>query len=175
MLSRVGGICFLIGHGYIAYMREFLGRWVLVATVVLGVLGVELGWGRVGGLGGGLESAVVLAALWVGFVNALVRPAFWEVFGMRFRGVALIGVLLGVLAGVNGFLFGFLGGWEPALAGISRGGRLVAMLLSVGVGGVVSSVFRARDGRWHWITYHGREHEPNASRSVGRFPPGGDG
>ncbi|MEK0446763.1 MAG: hypothetical protein RLZZ399_2084 [Verrucomicrobiota bacterium] len=145
-------------------MREFLLRWVLVGLVawlglrwaVLGELAARAGANEV------LDWQCGLAGIWVGFLNALVRPVV-----LRMRGGEGCWWRLGMsLAAANAVLFWTLQTWVPGLrlwGGATIWG-LVAGVTLLSWGGSV--VFRASDGRWHWIQYHGKA-PPMRSR-----PPG---
>jgi hypothetical protein len=144
-------------------MGEFVARWGLVALVFWMVL-LGMGVGGAGGVvdgGGGWDP--VLAAVWVGGVNALVR-----VFVLRFGETLRLGAghpvwQLGVgLALVNAGLMGSLGRWGFGLlgAGWTSWGGGAGPWLCGGLAFVVSwgasCVFRDHAGDWHWITHHGR-------------------
>ena len=126
-------------------MGEFLGRWVLVggvSVVVLSSIGM-----RAGGFLGWL-----LAGLWLGFCNAALRPV---VLRMQWRAEQLLGVLFGTLALLNTLLVLSAKSWLP-LAGSPDAlpsGAAIVVLTLCSFGAAVR--FRAHDGRWHWITYHG--------------------
>ena len=137
-------------------MREFLLRWVLVSLVA----GLGLRWAVLGELGArvGAEASDVLdwqcglAGIWVGFLNALVRPVV-----LRMRGGEGCWWRLGMfLATANAVLFWTLQTWVPGLRlwgatavwGLAAGVTLLSWGASV--------LFRASDGRWHWIQYHGK-------------------
>ena len=135
-------------------MREFFGRWVLVglfADVVLAVAGARLGpWG-----------VWVLAALWVGFWNAALRPGILRL-GMEGGGVYW--ALFLAISMLNGLLFWASSAWLP---GATLPGRREMFWTAVCVSGVsflLSSRFQSRDGRWHWISYHGAILRKGASR-----------
>jgi uncharacterized membrane protein YvlD (DUF360 family) len=126
-------------------MREFLGRWVLVgvvAAICLAAAGTA-GWGW---------GFWVLAALWMGFWNAAVRPA---VLRLGFSGAYIFWALLLLLLLLNGVLFLGVATWLPSATLPERKGLLWAAVCVALVSWALSSRFRSRDGRWHWINYHG--------------------
>jgi uncharacterized membrane protein YvlD (DUF360 family) len=128
-------------------MIEFLARWVLVGVVTAGML-----------LLSGSEAVSVsgcwLAGVWIGFLNAFVRPLVLRVSADRV--LWLLGVILSLL---NAGMFLTLRAWVPGVA-LGEGDGMGHALLVGGVVTVVawtlSSFFYAHDGHWHWITYHGR-------------------
>ena len=126
-------------------MGEFMGRWVLVGGVCVAAL-AAMGMRAGGGLGW------LLAGLWLGFCNAALRPV---VLRMQWRGRALLAGLFAVLALLNTLLFGSAKSWLP-LEGTPERGPLLLAIGTVTVCSFAAAVrFRAHDGRWHWITYHG--------------------
>ena len=102
---------------------------------------------RAGGVAGWL-----LAGLWLGFCNAALRPV---VLRMQWGRGALPGILFGVLALLNTLLLLSAKSWLP-LAGTPERLPLALAIVTVTLCSFGAAVrFRAHDGRWHWITYHG--------------------
>jgi len=129
-------------------MGEFLGRWVFVGGICVAALAAM-------GMRAGSPLAWVLAGVWLGFCNAALRPMVLRLpWGQRRIG-RLPGVLFCVLALLNTLLFLSAKSWLPL------GGTPESLPLAIGVAFVTlcsfgaSVRFRAHDGRWHWITYHG--------------------
>ena len=94
----------------------------------------------------------MLSAVWLGFWNAALRPATLRI---GFTGGNIYWALALLMLLLNGALF--LGGstWLP-LAALPERRALLWTALGVGAfSWVLSTRFRARDGSWHWITYHG--------------------
>lgn len=126
-------------------MSEFLVRWLLVGGVCVGALAAA--GVRAGGFLGWL-----LAGLWLGFCNAALRPV---VLRVKWRAWALPAALLVVLAALNTLLFVSASSWLP-LSGSPEPLALVLAIAAVTACSFGVSVrFRAHDGQWHWITYHG--------------------
>jgi hypothetical protein len=126
-------------------MAEFLGRWVLVG--VLADLCLAVAGARSGGWGGW-----ALAAVWIGFWNAALRPG---VLRLGLSGFYVFWALFLAMCVLNGVLFLACSSWLPWAVLPAREGLLWA---AVGIGTLswgLSSRFRAHDGRWHWISYHG--------------------
>lgn len=125
-------------------MIEFLARWVLVGGLTVGLLlftGGEVVW------------ACCLAGVWIGFLNAFVRPLV-----LRLGGVRVWWTLGGLLSLLNFGMFLTLRAWVPWVSSGGEGGVghvLFVACIVTAVSWVVASFFRAHDGRWHWITYHG--------------------
>lgn len=151
-------------------MAEFLFRWFLgsVATglallalrgggsdsgLSLGSFAVARGGGSIGFLASMNWGMILLASIWVGFLNAFVRPIVLRfcVGGPRIW-------LWVTLVTLNLLLFGTLRAWVPGLGG--WGGGWMELGLGVvwvsSVSWFVGSVFRDQEGRWHPISYHGR-------------------
>ncbi len=131
---------------YVPFMGEFIGRWVVIGGVCITALAAA--GGRTGGIWGW-----ILVGLWLGFWNAALRPL---VLRVNVRGWRIIALLLCAIAACNAILFLFATAWLP-LVGLSERALLwtavgIASLFSWGL----SARFRAHDGGWHWITYHGR-------------------
>ncbi|RFC44743.1 MAG: hypothetical protein DVB28_000907 [Verrucomicrobia bacterium] len=126
-------------------MGEFFGRWVLLGFVCVAAMAAS-------GVTAGGFSGWLLVALWLGFWNAALRPV---VLRMTWSAWALIAALLGSLGVLNAFLFTSARSFLP----VSGAPETLAMALAVASVTICSfgaSVrFRAHDGRWHWITYHG--------------------
>lgn len=132
-------------HAIVHPMGEFLARWVwagIVAASILYALGVR----------GAGPSVLVLGGAWIGFWNAALRPF---VLRLPAAGNGLLALLFAALAVLNGVLFLTLGSWLPITGGPGRGAVLLAALAVTGCSWAASSRFRTRDGRWHWITFHG--------------------
>ena len=95
----------------------------------------------------------LLVGMWLGFWNAALRPM---VLRANVRGWRIIALLLVTIAACNGVLFSFATSWLPIAGLFER----VPFWTAVGVASVCSwglSVrFRAHDGSWHWLTYHGQ-------------------
>ena len=126
-------------------MSEFLGRWVAVgavAAVCLAAAGTAFGgwvfW--------------VLAALWLGFWNAAVRPG---VLRLGFSGAYIFWALLLSMLVLNGVLFLGVSTWLPSATLPDRRGLLWSAVCVALVSWALSTRFRSHDGRWHWINYHG--------------------
>ncbi len=126
-------------------MREFLLRWVLVGALAALCLAAA-------GAGGGGWGFWVLAALWIGFWNAAVRPG---VLRLGFSGAYIFWALLLSMCLLNGVLFLGSSTWLPAATLPERKGLLWGAVCVAIVSWALSSRFRAHDGRWHWINYHG--------------------
>ncbi len=126
-------------------MKEFLGRWVLVgggAALCLLATGTAIGgWGE-----------WAMAALWIGFWNAAVRPG---VLRLGFSGAYIFWALLLAMLVLNGVLFFGLSTWLLSATLPERRGLLWAAVCVALVSWALSIRFRSRDGRWHWINYHG--------------------
>lgn len=126
-------------------MVEFFGRWVLVgffADVCLATAGARgAGWG-----------AWVLAAAWIGFWNALLRPG---VLRLGLSGGFFHWALLIAMSVVNGLLFLGSSTWIRWAALPERRGLLWVAVCVTFVSWGVSLRFRCHDGRWHWIGHHG--------------------
>ncbi len=152
-------------------MWEFLGRWVIVMSVVAWFLCMNLGgagvgfWDRFGdGFGGGVGGVGMtggvwvgwpwawMAGLWVGFWNALLRPLVLR-FGMQ--GAGVIWVMGAVVFLVNGVLFYEIDSWVPGLGSLDGTARGMVGVAAALVSWAGSLVFHSHDRRWHWITYHG--------------------
>jgi hypothetical protein len=126
-------------------MAEFIGRWGLVGVFADFCLAVA------GARGGGWE-AWILAALWIGFWNAAVRPG---VLRLGFGGTYVYWALFLAMSLLNGVLFLGSSTWIPWASLPGRRGLLwVAVSVSL-LSWALSSRFRCHDGRWHWISYHG--------------------
>ena len=126
-------------------MSEFLRRWVVVgavAAVCLAAVGTAFGgwvfW--------------VLAALWLGFWNAAVRPG---VLRLGFSGAYIFWALLLSMLLLNGVLFLGVATWLPSASLPERRGLLWSAVCVALVSWALSTRFRSHDGRWHWINYHG--------------------
>ena len=102
---------------------------------------------RAGGFWGWL-----LAGLWFGFWNAALRPL---VLRMPWGGGALLGGLFAVLALVNTVLFAGAKSCLPLAGAPAWGPVAVAVGVVTLCSFCASARFRAHDGRWHWITFHG--------------------
>ena len=126
-------------------MREFLGRWVLVGAVAALCLAAA-------GTAGGGWAFWVLAALWIGFWNAAVRPG---VLRLGFSGGYIFWALLLSMCLLNGVLFLGSSTWLPAATLPDRKGLLWGAVCVAIVSWALSTRFRTNDGRWHWINYHG--------------------
>jgi uncharacterized membrane protein YvlD (DUF360 family) len=127
-------------------MVEFVGRWGLVgifADVCLVVAGAR-SWGW---------WTWVLAAMWIGFWNALVRPG---VLRLGLSGAFVYWALFLAMSVINGVLFLGSSTWISWGALPGRRGLLWVAVCVATVSWAVSSRFRCHDGRWHWIGHHGQ-------------------
>lgn len=123
-------------------MRQFLIRWL--STTVAVAVAVQLTGMRASGLG-----ALVGTALFLGIINALVRPVVLLLslpFIIVTMGLFILLVNAGMLAVAGGLVPGFhVGGFWNAVFG--------AIIISL-VSWVLSLFFRASDGKYHLITHH---------------------
>jgi uncharacterized membrane protein YvlD (DUF360 family) len=101
----------------------------------------------------------VLAALWIGFWNAAMRPG---VLRLGFSGIYTFWALLLCMLVLNGVLFLGLSTWLPSATLPERGGLLWGAVSVALVSWALSIRFRSGDGRWHWISYHG----PNVKKGL---------
>jgi hypothetical protein len=138
-------LCECEGVCYLNRMVEFVGRWVVVgifADVCLAVAGA-----RPGGL-----AIWVLAAGWIGFWNAVLRPG---VLRCGFGGPYVYWALFVAMSLLNGVLFLGSSTWIPWAVLPERRELLWVAVCVTAFSWAVSSRFRCDDGRWHWIGYHG--------------------
>ena len=143
LLQRCG---FLAPVCYSLLMGEFIGRWVVIGGVCIAVLAAT--GGRTGGLWDWF-----LVGIWLGFWNAALRPLALRA---NVRGWRILARLLAAVVVCNGVLFFFATAWLPIAGLFER----IPLWTAVGVASLCSwglSVrFRAHDGTWHWLTYHGQ-------------------
>jgi hypothetical protein len=126
-------------------MGEFFGRWVFVGFVCVAALAAS-------GMRAGGFSGWLLAGLWLGFWNAALRPL---VLRMKWSAWALPSALLGSLGLLNALLFTSVRSCLP-VSGAPETLAMAVVVTAVTVCSFGASMrFRAHDGRWHWITYHG--------------------
>ena len=123
-------------------MTQFLIRW-LVTTIAVAVA-VQLTGMKCESLG-----ALIGTALFLGILNALVRPVVllltlpFIVVTLGFFILIVNAVMLSIAGGIiPGF---YVGGFGQAMIG--------ALIISV-VSWLLSLFFRASDGRYHVITHH---------------------
>ena len=130
--------------GYVGGMKPFLIRWLITTVAVLVastlVPGIEVTGGIV---------ALVAASLFLGIINALVRPV------LLLLSIPLILVTMGLFMLVlNALLLWMVGGLVP---GFSVGGFwsafFGALLVSL-TSWVMSAFFRDSDGRIQVLTHH---------------------
>jgi hypothetical protein len=126
-------------------MGEFLGRWAGI-----GVFGVLcFAWG---GLHAGGFLGWVLLGVWLGFWNASLRPL---VLRLPVRAGSVVWLLLVAVTLLNVGVFWSVTALVPSVwsGDIPHPGWVVASLTLWGW--ALSCWFRAGDGRWHLISYHG--------------------
>jgi len=130
-------------------MNEFALRWLFVGVGCAGGLaaaGARLGTG----------SNWILLGIWFGFCNAMLRVLLLR---MRWRR-SVLWLLLLALGGLNSLLFLTLNFWFPAVIPPTPQPVAAAIASATLWSWMLSSHFRAHDGRWHWITYHGALPKP---------------
>jgi uncharacterized membrane protein YvlD (DUF360 family) len=129
---------------------------------------VGVGWGGAAlclastGAAAGGWGLWVLAALWMGFWNAAVRPG---ILRLGFSGAYIYWALLLSMLVLNGVLFLGSSTWLPLATLPDRQGLLWSAVCVALFSWALSSRFRSIDGRWHWITYHGSIKAKAASSS----------
>lgn len=128
-------------------MNEFALRWLMSGAVCSGALAAT--GARLGTL-----ANWVLLAVWLGFCNAAPRPLL-----LRLRTKHILWLLLVALGGLNTLLFLTLSFWSPAVIPPAPLPLTVAVISATLCSWAASSRFRAHDGRWHWITFHGQIHK----------------
>ena len=124
-------------------MNEFAMRWLFTGAVSAGALAA------VGARLGTFHNWVLLG-VWLGFCNAAPRPLLLQLKSKR-----ILWFLLVALASLNLLLFFSLTFWLPTVIPPGRLPLAAAAGISTLCSWAVSSRFRAHDGRWHWINYHG--------------------
>ncbi|NBV33121.1 MAG: hypothetical protein EBR81_04825 [Proteobacteria bacterium] len=128
-------------------MNEFTMRWLLTGAACAGALAVA--GARLGTL-----TNWVLLGVWLGFWNAAPRPLL-----LQLRTKHILWLLLAALGGLNTLLFLTLNFWSPAMIPPAPLPLALAIISATVCSWAASSRFRAHDGRWHWITYHGHVHQ----------------
>jgi putative membrane protein len=123
-------------------MRQFLIRWL--CTTVAVAVAVQLTGMQVTGMG-----ALIGASLFLGIINALIRPVILLLslpFIVVTMGLFILIVNAGMLAITGGLVPGFhVGGFWNAFFG-----AIVISIVSWGL----SLFFRGSDGHYHLITHH---------------------
>src|SRR4051794_7844846 len=108
------------GASYFAWMHRFVFRWLVTSLVVAVVLY------RLGSFDNGWL-ALIGAALFLGLLNALVRP-----LTLRLTETGLVLTTVLAVAALNGFFFGALGGFVPPYrfpnAGAALAGAAIVFL-----------------------------------------------
>jgi len=123
-------------------MRPFLVRWFFTTIAV--AVATHLTGMRYDSLG-----SLIGAALLLGIVNALVRPI------LLLLSLPFILVTLGFfILVVNAFLLWMVGSIVPGFHIDTFGSAFFGSLIISVVSWVLSSFFRASDGRYHVITHH---------------------
>lgn len=126
-------------------MRQFLIRWL--CTTVAVAVAVQFTGMEVSGIG-----ALVGTALFLGIINALIRPIILLLslpFIVVTMGFFILLVNAGMLAVAGGMVPGFhVGGFWNAFFG--------AIIISI-VSWAMSLFFRGSDGHYHLITHHTQE------------------
>jgi putative membrane protein len=123
-------------------MRTFLVRWFFTTIAV--AVATHLTGMRYDSLG-----ALLGAALLLGIVNALVRPA------LLLLSLPFILITLGFfILVVNALLLWMVGSVVPGFHVDSFGSAFLGSLIISIVSWALSSFFRASDGRYHVITHH---------------------
>jgi hypothetical protein len=131
-------------------MREFLGRWAFCGLACAGALAVV-------GVRGSGALFWVLAVLWMGFWNAALRPVVLR-FGLEGR--LVFWLLFMALLILNVALFLGVSSWLPVARAPERAWLLAGALGSALCSWGASARFRAHDGSWHWLHYHGSMSKP---------------
>jgi putative membrane protein len=125
-------------------MRTFLTRWLFTTIAV--AIAAHLTGMRYDSI-----SALVGAALLLGIINALVRPI------LLLLSLPFILVTLGFfILVINGFLLWIVGSIVPGFHVDTFGTAFFGALIVSFVSWILSSFFRASDGRYHVITHHER-------------------
>jgi putative membrane protein len=123
-------------------MRPFLTRWFFTTIAV--AIAAHLTGMRYDSAG-----SLIGAALLLGIVNALVRPI------LLLLSLPFILVTLGFfILIINGLLLWMVGSIVPGFHVDTFGTAFFGALIVSFVSWVLSSVFRASDGRYHVITHH---------------------
>jgi putative membrane protein len=137
-------------------MRPFLTRW-LCTTIAVAVAAHLTGM-RYDNLG-----ALVGAALLLGIVNALIRPV------LLLLSLPFILLTLGLfILVINGLLLWLVGSIVPGFHVDTFGTAFFGALIVSVVSWLLSSFFRASDGRYHVITHHEALARTGEKRVTGR-------
>ncbi len=129
-------------------MRPFVFRWLLISLAVAVVL-------KAMGTAGAGWAALIGAALFLGLMNAFVRPLV-----LRFQPSMVVLTAALVVLVLNATVFAGLGGSIPAYGVQPLGGALAAAGIVSAVSWPLNLLFRASDGHVHPVTYHGTAATP---------------
>lgn len=138
------------GPAYASAMRPFVLRWLCISFVVGLVL-------RLLGSSGSGWGALLGAALFLGLINALVRP-----LTLRFTRTGLVLATVTMVVAINVLFCTTMGGSIPPYGFPSLLTALLGAALISLVSWPFNFFFRGSDGHVHGVTHHGAAPAPAA-------------